>query len=131
MSSKALDGLKVVEWSEFVSGPYCGKLLADLGAEVIKAEKPGSGDRARSYGPFPQDIPHPEKSGLFLYLNTNKLGVTLNVGNARGAEIFKELVKWADVVVENHPPAEVEEVGLQWENPVSYTHLTLPTILLV
>lgn len=116
MSSKALDGLKVVEWSEFVSGPYCGKLLADLGAEVIKAEKPGSGDRARSYGPFPQDIPHPEKSGLFLYLNTNKLGVTLNVGNARGAEIFKELVKWADVVVENHPPAEVEEVGLQWEN---------------
>jgi len=99
MSSKALDGLKVVEWSEFVSGPYCGKLLADLGAEVVKIEKPGVGDRARSYGPFPQDTSHPEKSGLFLYLNTNKLGVTLNVRNAKGAGIFKELVKWADVVV--------------------------------
>ncbi len=115
MSSKALDGLKVVEWSEFVSGPYCGKLLADLGAEVVKIEKPGDGDRARRYGPFPNDLPHPEKSGLFLYLNTNKLGVTLNVSNARGAGIFGELVKWADVVVENQPLADVEELGFGWE----------------
>ena len=116
MSLKALGGLKVVEWSEFVSGPYCGKLLADLGAEVIKVEKPGCGDKARSHGPFPQDIPHLEKSGLFLYLNTNKLGVTLNVRNATGAEIFRELVKWADVLVENHPSAEVEELGFQWDS---------------
>ena len=116
MSLKALDGLKVVEWSDFVSGPYCCKLLAELGAEVVKVEKPGTGDRARSYGPFPGDIPHPEKSGLFLYLNTNKLGVTLNVNNARGARIFTELVGWADVVLENHPPAEVETLGLQWDN---------------
>jgi len=115
MSSKALDGLKVVEWSEFVSGPYCGKLLADLGAEVVKIEKPGVGDRARSYGPFPQDTSHPEKSGLFLYLNTNKLGVTLNVRNAKGAGIFRELVKWADVVVENQALADVEELGFGWE----------------
>ena len=79
MNNEALSGLKVLEYSEFISGPYCGKLLADLGAEVIKIEPPGSGDKARSWGPFPQDIPHPEKSGLFLYLNTNKLGVTLNL----------------------------------------------------
>lgn len=116
MSTQALSGLKVVEWSEFVSGPYCGKLLADLGADVIKVEKPGYGDRARSYGPFPQDIPHLEKSGLFLYLNTNKLGVTLNVRNATGAAIFKELLRWADVLVENHTPAEVEELGFQWDS---------------
>lgn len=112
----ALSSLKVVEYSEFISGSYCGKLFADLGAEVIKIEKPGSGDKARSHGPFPQDIPHLEKSGLFLYLNTNKLGVTLNVSSARGVEIFKELVKWADVLVENHPPQEMKELELDYEH---------------
>ena len=116
MSMQALSGLKVVEWGEFISGPYCGKLLADLGAEVIKIEKPGVGDKARSHGPFPQDIPHPEKSGTFLYLNTNKLGVTLNVRSTTGTEIFKELVKQADILVENNPPREVEELGFDYEN---------------
>ncbi len=116
MSLQALSGLKVVEWSEFVSGPYCGKLLADLGAEVIKVEKPGCGDKARRHGPFPQDMPHPEKSGLFLYLNTNKLGVTLNVRNATGAEVFIKLVRWADVIVESNAPSELEELGFHWEN---------------
>lgn len=65
MSGGALSGLKVVEYGEFISGPYCGKLFADLGADVIKVEKPRLGDNARSYGPFPEDVPHPEKSGLF------------------------------------------------------------------
>jgi len=63
MTQQALSGLKVVEYSEFISGPYCGRLLTGLGAEVIKVEKPGLGDKARSWGPFPQDLPHPEKSG--------------------------------------------------------------------
>lgn len=111
----ALSTLKVLEWSEFVSGPYCGKLLADLGAEVVKIEQPGSGDRARAYGPFPQDVPHPEKSGLFMYLNTNKLGVTVDIRSNRGAEIFRELVKHTDVLVENHAPHEVDELGLGYE----------------
>lgn len=116
MTMQALSGLKVVEWGEFISGPYCGKLLADLGAEVIKIERPGLGDKARSHGPFPQDIPHPEKSGTFLYLNTNKLGVTLNVRSTTGAEIFKQLVKQADILVENNPPREVEELGFDYES---------------
>jgi crotonobetainyl-CoA:carnitine CoA-transferase CaiB-like acyl-CoA transferase len=116
MSLQALSGLKVVEWSEFVSGPYCGKLLADLGADVIKVERPSLGDRARRYGPFPEGIPHPEKSGLFLYLNTNKLGVTLNVGSASGAELLKELMKQADVLVQNNPPRYVEELELDYEH---------------
>ncbi len=116
MSTQALSGLKVVEWSEFISGPYCGKLLADLGAEVIKIEKPGVGDKARNYGPFPQDVPHPEKSGTFIYLNTNKLGVTLNVVNITGAEIFRRLIEEADILVENHLPSEVEELGFDYEN---------------
>lgn len=116
MSPQALRDLKVVEWSEFVSGPYCGKFLADLGAEVIKVEKPGCGDPSRSYGPFPGDIPHYEKSGLFLYLNSNKLGITLNVGCAAGAQIFRQLVQQADVLLENHRPSEVEELGLTYDN---------------
>ena len=111
----ALSSLKVVEWSEFISGPYCGKLLADLGAEVIKVEKPGCGDKTRSYGPFPQDMPHQEKSGMFLYLNTNKLGVSLNVRSITGAEIFKELLKESDILIENHSPHEVEELGFNYE----------------
>jgi len=116
MTTQAFSGLKVVEWGEFISGPYCGKMLADLGAEVIKIERPGLGDKARSHGPFPQDIPHPEKSGTFLYLNTNKLGVTLNVRSTTGAEIFKQLVKQADILVENNPPHEVEKLGFNYES---------------
>jgi len=72
MSQQALSGLKVLEFSEFISGPYCGRLLAGLGAEIIKVERPGAGDKARSWGPFPGDLPHREKSGLHLFLNTNK-----------------------------------------------------------
>jgi crotonobetainyl-CoA:carnitine CoA-transferase CaiB-like acyl-CoA transferase len=116
MNGGALSPLKVVEYSDFISGPYCGKLLADLGAEIIKVEKPGIGDKARSWGPFPQDIPHPEKSGLFLCLNTNKLGITLDVGTPAGAKLFRELVKWADILVENNPPKEMEKLRLDYES---------------
>ncbi len=116
VSQRALSGLRVVEYSEFVAGPYCGRLLAGLGAEVIKVEKPGVGDKARNWGPFPQDLPHPEKSGLFLFLNMNKLGVTLNVESAQGAKIFRELVKRADVLIESNPPKEMTRLGLDYEN---------------
>ncbi len=112
MSQKALGGLKVIEFCEFVSGPYCGKLLADMGADVIKIEKPGLGDKARSWGPFAQDIPHPEKSGLFMFLNTNKSSVTLNMRTAAGQKIFKELLKWADVLIEDHSRKEISRLGL-------------------
>ena len=116
MNHGALTGLKVLEYSEFVSGPYCGKMLADLGAEVIKVEKPGLGDRARSWGPFPDDIPHPEKSGLFLFLNSNKSGITLNVESGLGPRIFRQLVEWADVLVESYPAGEMERHDLDYES---------------
>ena len=78
MAPKALKNLRVLEYAQEVSGPYCGKLFADLGAEVIKVE-PSAGDPSRYYGPFPDDTAHPEKSALFLYLNTNKKGITLDL----------------------------------------------------
>ncbi len=79
MVERALGGVKVIEYASLVAGPYCSKLLADLGADVVKIEPPGSGDEARRRGPFWHDDPRPELSGLFLYLNTNKLGITLNI----------------------------------------------------
>lgn len=114
IEKKALAGLKVLEYAELVSGPYCGKMLADLGAEVIKIERPGTGDRARQKGPFPNETPHPEKSGLFLCLNTNKLGITLNLEVAIGLKIFKELIKEADIFLENNPPQTMETLGLDY-----------------
>ena len=116
MSDGALSDLKVLEYADFVSGPFCGKLMADLGADVIKVEVPSSGDTARHTGPFPDDIPHPERSGLFLYLNTNKRSVTLDPGTAAGAEVFRELIKTADVLIENTRPGTMEGLGLDYES---------------
>ncbi len=115
MVQGALYDLKILEYAQFISGPYCAKLMADLGAEVIKVEAPGLGDRARRYGPFPQDIPHPEKSGLFIYLNSNKKGITLDLHTTTGMKIFKELVRWADILVENNPPQFMKRLRLNYE----------------
>ncbi|MFH1484428.1 MAG: CoA transferase [Chloroflexota bacterium] len=114
MSNGALAGLKVVEWGNFISAAYCTKLMADFGADVIKIEEPLVGDEARHHGPFLHDFPHPERSGLFLFLNTNKLGITLNVKSATGKEIFKRLIKDADILVENNPPKLVKGLGLDY-----------------
>ena len=114
MAKQALSGLKVVEYGSFISAAYCTKLMADLGAEVIKVEEPKKGDESRDYGPFPDDVPYPERSGLFLYLNTNKLGVTLNVKTTTGMDILEALLREADVFVENNPPKLMSEIGLDY-----------------
>ena len=114
MAEQALSGLKVVEYGSFISAPYCTKLMADLGAEVIKVEEPGLGDESRRYGPFPDDISHPERSGLFLYLNGNKLGTTLNVKTRTGQKILRELLKDADVFVESNPPKKMADLKLDY-----------------
>src|SRR5512136_3230843 len=113
MAEGPLSGVKLVEYCSFVSGPYCTKLFADLGAEVIKVENP-EGDEARKRGAFLDDNPNPELAGLFLYLNTNKLGVTLNLGSATGRDIFKQLIATADVLVEDRPPGEMASLGLDY-----------------
>ena len=109
----ALSGLTVLELGEDVSAPYCGKLLADYGADVIKVEPP-EGDPARRHGPFPEDLPHPEKSALFLYLNTNKKSITLDFSGASGTRLLRRLVDEVDVLVENQPPGRLEGLGLSF-----------------
>ena len=114
MKKQALSGVKVIEFSDYVCGPYCTKLLSTMGAEVIKVELPGLGDSARRWGPFPDDLPHPEKSGLFLFLNTNKYGITLDTETEAGLKIFKKLLEWADVLVDAHLPKQMKRLGLTY-----------------
>ena len=115
MTKRALNGFNILEYTSLVTGPYCAKLLADLGADVIKIEQPGKGDLSRARGPFPGDVPDPEKSALFLYLNTNKMGITLDVKPATGSKIFKELIKWADILIEDKAPDVRERLGLSYD----------------
>jgi CoA:oxalate CoA-transferase len=114
-SKRALKGLVVLDVSENISGPYCTKLLGSFGAEVIKIESPDSGDPSRKAGPFLNDRPHLEKSALFLYLNTNKKSITLDLGSQPGADLFRKLVSEADVLVENFLPGRMKGWGLDYE----------------
>lgn len=115
MAYTLLAGLKVLELGRLISAPYCGKLLADMGAEVTKIEPPSSGDPARQYGPFLHDEPHRERSGLFLYLNANKQGITLNLATPTGQHIFRDLVARADALVHNLSVQDMGRVGLDYE----------------
>ena len=110
-----LSGLKVLDVSHYVAGPYATRLMAAQGAEVIKVERPDGGDPARRLGPFPDDVPHPEKSALFLYLNTSKKGVTLNLKTEAGKKIFNQLAAWADVLVESFEPRVMPGLGLGYD----------------
>jgi crotonobetainyl-CoA:carnitine CoA-transferase CaiB-like acyl-CoA transferase len=111
----AFAGLRVVELGDLVATPYCGKLLADLGGEVIKVERPGTGDAARGEGPFPGDVADREKSGLFLFLNSNKLGVTANLETEAGRALVLDLVRRADVLLYGGSPSRLAELGLTYE----------------
>ena len=115
MGEQAFSGLRILDCTQGVAGPYCAKLLADFGAEVIKIERPGEGDVTRRMGPFLRDEPHPEKSGTFFYLNTNKKSITLNLKSETGVRIFKELVRETDVMLEDFEPGAISELGLSYE----------------
>ena len=114
MSRRPLEGIRVLDLGQEICGPFCAKLLAALGARVVKVE-PAQGDAARRLGPFPGDMPHPERSGLFLYLNTGKQGVTLDLGTAAGRELFLRLAAWADVAVENSGHQALSSLDLSYE----------------
>ena len=116
MLDQALSHIKVLDFTQHLAGPYCTKLMADQGADVIKVERPGAGDLARRMGPYPGDIPHPEKSGLFLHLNTNKRSVTLDLATEAGRNIARRLAADADVVVESFRPGTMASFGLDYQS---------------
>ncbi len=105
--------MRVLELAD-ASGVYCGKLLADMGADVIKIERPG-GDSTREIPPFWGDEPHPERGLFFLYTNTSKRGVTLDIRRPEGQELFKALARTARLVVETSPPGRLDDLGLGYE----------------
>ena len=115
-SSPPLQGVRVIEWGNLVSAPFCGKVLGELGADVIKIETPGTGDEGRARGPFPGGVPHPERSGLFLFANLNKRGITLNLESGEGRNILGRLLATADIFVENRPLGALEALELDYES---------------
>ena len=110
-ASPPLAGVRVLELAQGIAGPYAAKLLSDLGAEVIKVEPP-TGDITRTFGPFPACAPHPERSGLFAYLNATKRGVVLDLSSEVDRNACLRLAEDADVVIESFTPAEREHLGL-------------------
>ncbi|MGZ5224496.1 MAG: CoA transferase, partial [Burkholderiales bacterium] len=111
-----LSDVKVLERAHAPSGAFCAKLLADQGADTIKVEAPGSGDKERHEPPFIGDEPHPERSTTFLALNTNKRGITLDVGQPAGKALFLQLARTADVVIESFQPGYLTDLGLSYDD---------------
>ena len=109
----ALTGYRILDLTDS-RGAYCTKLLADMGADVIKVEPP-DGDVGRNMPPFLNGEPHPEKSLYFLYRNANKRGITLNIESDEGRDILRKLAKSADVLVENYGPGYIESLGIGYD----------------
>ncbi|MEX2245374.1 MAG: CoA transferase [Dehalococcoidia bacterium] len=115
MPDRALEGVRVVDISQGIAGPYATKLLADSGARVVKVEPP-AGDYSRRLGPFPGDVPDPERSGLFLHLNTGKRSVTLDVSVASGQAVLKKLLAKADIFVAGERTSTLKSWGLTYDD---------------
>lgn len=104
-----LAGLKILDLSQIMAGPYCTMVLADLGAEVIKVEKTGAGDDSREMGPYVNG-----ESACFAHINRNKNGIALNLKDPQAREVLHELARWADVVVENYRVGVTKSLGVDY-----------------
>ena len=107
-----LEGIRVLDLTRIIAGPYCAMVLGDLGAEVIKIEQPKIGDESRAWGPpwVGETV-----SAYFTAINRNKKSLTLNFKKPEGIEIFKKLVAKSDVVLENFRPGTLDELGIGYE----------------
>ncbi|MEO2043030.1 MAG: CoA transferase, partial [Nitrospinaceae bacterium] len=112
---RPLTGIRVIALEQYMAGPYCSMLLADAGAEVIKIERPGLGDPRRSIPPFAEKDGI-KKAGGFMAYNRNKKSIALNIRNNEGKKIYRDLVKKADVIVENLRPGSVDKMGLGYDD---------------
>ncbi|WP_068675472.1 CaiB/BaiF CoA-transferase family protein [Oceanobacillus sp. Castelsardo] len=106
-----LSNIKVLDFSRVLAGPYCTMLLADMGAEVIKIERPNTGDDTRAFGPFQNG-----ESGYFMFLNRGKKSIELDLKSPESMKVIHDLVKEADVVVENFRPGVMKKLGLDYES---------------
>lgn len=106
----ALDGLRILDCTQVLAGPFCCMMLADLGADVVKVEPPNTGDQTRGWGPYLNG-----ESGPFLAVNRNKRGITLNIKDRRGQDIFRRLAVQSDILVENYRPGVLKRYGLDYE----------------
>lgn len=107
---KPLEGLRVLDLSRVLAGPYCTMMMADYGADIVKIEPPKVGDDSRAFGPFVG-----KESAYFMSLNRNKRSMTLNFKRQEECDVFREMVKYADVVVENYRPGTMEKFGLGYD----------------
>ena len=108
--SGPLSGIRILDLTRVLAGPYTTMILADLGAEVIKVEQPGIGDESRNFGPF--------KNGFSLYfmsINRGKKSITLNLKSDRGKQLFKDLLMECDILIENYRPGTMRKLGLDYE----------------
>ena len=115
-SPRPLDGLRVLDATHIVAGPFCAMLLADMGAEVIKIERTKVGERARLNDPFVQSEDGRRVSARFLAINRNKKSVTLDLRQPRGKEIFENLIKASDVLLDNWGPGALQRLNLGFDH---------------
>lgn len=111
---QALDNVRILDLTHHIAGPYATRLFGGVGADVIKIERPG-GDITRTYGPYRGNTPHPERSGLFFYLNCDKRSVVLDLKTAAGRDALAALAKTADVVIENFAPGTLDAMGVGYD----------------
>ena len=115
MSALPLSGLKVLDLSRLLPGPFCSLLLADFGADVMKVEDTGMGDYVRWAPPFHEGVEDSAKSAMFLALNRNKTSVRINLKEEAGKEILLKLVAESDVVLESFRPGVLDRLGVGYE----------------
>ncbi len=113
MNKKLLEGIKILDFSQVLAAPFCGMLLADLGAEMIKIERPGGGDLSREYGPYVNDV-----SLYFCQYNRGKKGIAIDMRSEEGKKLVMELVKDVDIVIENFKSGTLEKLGLGYEEMI-------------
>lgn len=110
MKKGPLEGIKVLDFSQVLSAPFCGMMLADMGAEVIKVERPGAGDISREYGPYVNDI-----SLYFCQYNRGKKGIAIDMRSEEGKQVVMDLVSKVDVVIENFKAGTLEKLGIGYD----------------
>lgn len=113
MKKRPFEGVKILDFSQVLAAPFCGMMLADLGAQVIKVERPGSGDISREYGPYVNDI-----SLYFCQYNRGKKGIAIDMRSDAGKQVVMDLVAQVDVVIENFKSGTLEKLGIGYDEMI-------------